>query len=1075
MLQAIGYRRSLAPAVALAFLCLVGPTYAQVEQPGCADLAASRWEPGHRDATQGIEDFNIAEVIAACEPALAASPNDIEIKAWLGHAYLHDGRDEEATRLLTEAARAGNPLAQLVMSDAYAGGWGVAADQQQALTMLTASAGQGFAPAQLTLGEAYRWGDGLVTMDIAKAREWYDKAAEQGLALAQSRLGDTYYYDMGDGAEPDYALAHRYYQLAANQKDPDGLYGMGLLYENGFGVSADQAQAFYFFLQAADLGQAQAFGVVGTAYLNGAVYLEADYAKALDYLQRGADHDDTFAISNLAYMYENGFGTERDYVRAATLYERAARQGDAYSQGELGYLYQEGLGVEQDYGKAVAYYQQAADQGQAYAQGGLGYLYLAGLGVTKDEKRAAELFQQAADQGNAYAQYNLGLMYQEGTGFEVDLAKALALYEQADAGGELGAADALGNLYLEGIGVEKDTTKALLYALRAAEGGYADSQNRVGYIYAEGIGVPRDSALGLEWFRKAAEQGHEIAIKNVAELEAEASCAAAAASQFEPEFASIGRDFETIDASVAVAACEDAAAKDPGSDEDKAWLARAYLAAGRYEDAQPLIETAAAGDSRLAQFLLGQVLNGDFGADEPDHEAANIQFTAAAEAGFAPAQMSLGYAYDVGDGVLADDAIAAEWYRKAAEQGMARAQASLGYLYHGGNGVPLDYALAMEWYAKAADQNDIVGIYGVGQLYEFGQGVEQDYGKAFEYFQRGADLGDTYAQADLGYLYDMGYGVGQDAAQAAYWYQRAADQGYALAQANLGQLYTAGRGVAQDYAVAFDLYSKAHDQGEVSGTVGLAQAYLYAEGVDRDYEQARTYAQEAADKGSVYGLGTLGYIYSEGYGVPRDFDRAIELFDQAAAQGDQYGTDRAAEARAERDCGLAAAVWYEPGYENTGNTVPGILAISAVPACEEAVRLDAVSLENKTWLARAYLAADRGVEAVPLFEAAIAGGWDLAHVEFGDALLFGDGVAADPARAVGLYAASAARQFAPAEIGLGLAYQTGLGVPLNLSAAEWWFGKALAHGSVDAPYRLDYLAQIRATPITGAQRALPKG
>src|SRR5690606_8354751 len=110
----------------------------------------------------------------------------------------------------------------------------------------------------------------------------------------------------------------------------------------------------------------------------------------------------------------------------------------------------------------------------------------------------------------------------------------------------------------EGIGVEADPAKALHYAMRAAEAGYPDSQNRVGYIYAEGIAVPRDSALALEWFRKAAGLGHEIAIRNVAELEAEAACAAVAASQYEPGFETIGRDFQAIASHAAIPACEDA-------------------------------------------------------------------------------------------------------------------------------------------------------------------------------------------------------------------------------------------------------------------------------------------------------------------------------------------------------------------------------------------------------------------------------------------------------------------------------------------------------------------------------------
>ena len=199
------------------------------------------------------------------------------------------------------------------------------------------------------------------------------------------------------------------------------------------------------------------------------------------------------------------------------------------------------------------------------------------------------------------------------------------------------------------------------------------------------------------------------------------------------------------------------------------------------------------------------------------------------------------------------------------------------------------------------------------------------------------------------------------------------------------------------------------------------------------------------------------------------------MSDQAAAQGDQYGIDRAAEARAERDCGLAAAMWYEPGYETTGKARKRHRCGDRRSACEEAVRLDPASIEDKNWLARAYLAADRGDDASPLFEAAIAGGWDPARVEFGDVLLFGLGVPSDPARAFQLYREAAIRNFAPAELGLGLSYQNGLGVPTDLAAAEKWYRRSLAHGYANAQYSLDSLAQTNATPLSGPQRALPKG
>ena len=60
----------------------------------------------------------------------------------------------------------------------------------------------------------YYNGDG-VAKDDAKAAEWYRKAAEQGNAFAQYKLGDM--YDKGEGVAKDAAKAKEWWQKAADQ------------------------------------------------------------------------------------------------------------------------------------------------------------------------------------------------------------------------------------------------------------------------------------------------------------------------------------------------------------------------------------------------------------------------------------------------------------------------------------------------------------------------------------------------------------------------------------------------------------------------------------------------------------------------------------------------------------------------------------------------------------------------------------------------------------------------------------------------------------------------------------------
>jgi TPR repeat protein len=82
------------------------------------------------------------------------------------------------------------------------------------------------------------------------------------------------------------------------------------------------------------------------------------------------------------------------------------------------------------------------------------------------------------------------------------------------------------------------------------------------------------------------------------------------------------------------------------------------------------------------------------------------EIAALAEQGFAPAQYSLGVAYDTGEGVQQNHVEAVKWYRRAAEQGHVRAQNNLGASYGRGEGVHQDYTEAVKWYRRAARQGD---------------------------------------------------------------------------------------------------------------------------------------------------------------------------------------------------------------------------------------------------------------------------------------------------------------------------------------------------------------------------------
>lgn len=105
------------------------------------------------------------------------------------------------------------------------------------------------------LGRKYSKGLG-VKKDFKKAFTYYEKAANQGLAEAQSALG--YMYSHGKGVHPNNTLALQWYKKAADQGLAKAQFNLGLMYQKGKGVLPDENIAYKWLKKAADQGHRKA-------------------------------------------------------------------------------------------------------------------------------------------------------------------------------------------------------------------------------------------------------------------------------------------------------------------------------------------------------------------------------------------------------------------------------------------------------------------------------------------------------------------------------------------------------------------------------------------------------------------------------------------------------------------------------------------------------------------------------------------------------------------------------------------------------------------------------------------------
>ena len=103
--------------------------------------------------------------------------------------------------------------------------------------------------------------------NLPEAANSFPKAAEQGVAAAQSELG--FLYNEGRGVPQNCADAMKWFYKAADQGFVSAQFNLGCCYRDGHGVSQDFAEAARWYRKAAEQGDAEAEDSLGSCYAQG--------------------------------------------------------------------------------------------------------------------------------------------------------------------------------------------------------------------------------------------------------------------------------------------------------------------------------------------------------------------------------------------------------------------------------------------------------------------------------------------------------------------------------------------------------------------------------------------------------------------------------------------------------------------------------------------------------------------------------------------------------------------------------------------------------------------------------------
>jgi TPR repeat protein len=178
----------------------------------------------------------------------------------------------------------------------------------------------------------------------------------------------------------------------------------------------------------AEQGNASCQNLLGILYQEGHG-VKANDAEAAKWFRLAADQGHGYAALNLGFCFEKGRGVPQSNADAARWYHRAADQHIPEAEFALGLL---ALRVVHDEREALKWFRLAAHKGLPLAQYAMGAAYEAGAGTRRNEKQAGKWYLQAAEHGQSAAQSAIARFYEHGLGgIAEDQAEAYFWYAVA--------------------------------------------------------------------------------------------------------------------------------------------------------------------------------------------------------------------------------------------------------------------------------------------------------------------------------------------------------------------------------------------------------------------------------------------------------------------------------------------------------------------------------------------------------------------------------------------------------------------------------------------------------------------
>ena len=111
-----------------------------------------------------------------------------------------------------------------------------------------------------------------------------------------------------------------------NPKRSDAMFNLAIIFDNGFGISANKTRALFYYEAASELSNIYAQYNLGWKYFNGE-NVNKDVIKAFQLYKAASDFGHPQAMYNLAHMYYSGTGTVKNLKLAYKMFLNAKMNG----------------------------------------------------------------------------------------------------------------------------------------------------------------------------------------------------------------------------------------------------------------------------------------------------------------------------------------------------------------------------------------------------------------------------------------------------------------------------------------------------------------------------------------------------------------------------------------------------------------------------------------------------------------------------------------------------------------------------------------------------------------------------